>query len=231
VPLTVNKLFGNFTMSICRISVIVSALALVLSLTPQSRADLSISVDGVVKSTDPGNTFTSFNSGASLDGFNISTLTMEGVNAFGGGPTLFDISGLEVSTGGAGTLKLSFTETNLTPASFEMFSADLSAVLSNVDVTRSIYLDASNKGAETTLLYTSDDANGKTSLLPLPLDGAFSLVEEIDLTATGAGASFSVDDKSFANPVVAAVPEPSSVALLCGGLVGATPYFDRSAVA
>jgi hypothetical protein len=177
----------------------------------QAHANLIVSVNGAVEAaTDTTNATTGFT--GTVGGFNINNLFLTGVSAFGGNGLLLDVTSLDVSTSGTGTLKLLFTETNLTGPSPEIFTTLFSAVLANVGVTRSVFLDTTNSGLETTLLGTSNTASGEFSSAPIAVSGPFSLVEEIDLTALGAGATLSSDDQVY-------VPEPMSLALVGGGLV------------
>jgi hypothetical protein len=195
-----------------RTSLMAAAFGVAAFASTQANATLTITVAGTPESTDATNTFTNFSSIATINGFNITNLALTGINAFGGNGELMDVSSLEVSTSGAGSLTLLFTETGLT-GSPEVFNTAFTAALTNISVTRDLFLDKTNGGNLTTLLYSTTGANADLSSIPETMSGPYSLTEEIILTATGAGATLSGDDKTF-------IPEPMSLALVGGGLLG-----------
>lgn len=200
-------------MNLLRNTISASALAIALTAASQAHANLIITVNGTQEATDPTNTSASF-SGA-VGSFNINSITAAGVTAFGGSGELLDLSSLNISTTGSGTLKILVTETNLNLGSGSfVFSLDFSATLTNITATRSIFLDAGNgANVETTLLGSTTGTNLLVASLPQSLTGPFSLTEEINLTANGEGAKLSSDDS-------VKVPEPGSLALLGAGLIG-----------
>lgn len=168
---------------------------------------------GTVEGTDATNTFVGPGN-FSMAGFNINSLTLEGVNAFGGNGTLMDVGALDTSSSGAGSLNLFFIETGLTGKSPVLLSADLSAsLLKNISVTRSIYFDPTDTGTESELLLSTSGTSANISDIPFEFDGTYALIEEITLTANGGGATLSADDQ-------VTIPEPLSLGLFGGGLFG-----------
>jgi len=202
----------------------VCALALVAQVAwaPLALADLSISFGSLGSTpvaTDTSNTFTNFSCGsagspcpAATDGFNINSIAITGINAFGGSGTLFDLSSLDISSSGTGSLKIFATETNLTGGAGASFSGLFTGQLSGLTATRSIFLDTTNAGLETTLLGSTTSGGGSFAAIQ-SLSGPFSLTEEIDLTATARGAMLSSDDS-------VRVPEPASLAIFGTDLAG-----------
>jgi hypothetical protein len=191
---------------------IIAAAAMTIALTAgwQAHATLTIAVDGTTVASDGTNTFTNFF--GTIDGFNINSISASGINAFGGNNELFDLNSLDISTHGSGTLTIVVTETGLTASTPDWFNTLFTGGLFNIDATRSLYLDPTNTGLETTLLGSTTSGSGYSSLME-SVPGPFSLTEEIDITATGAGATLSSDDN-------VSVPEPASVAILGTALVG-----------
>ena len=207
--------------AVCAIVVVFAQLAW----APLARANLSISFGSLGSSpvvTDPSNTFINFTCSsapggtacpAATDGFNINNIAVAGVNAFGGSGKLLDVSSLNISSSGAGTLSIFVTETNLSLTSGSVFDliGAFTGQLLDLTATRSIYLDTTNAGLETTLLGSTTTGTGSFSS-PQTFSGRFSLTEQINISATGAGALLSSDD------TVRAVPEPASLALFGSAL-------------
>jgi hypothetical protein len=109
-------------------------------------------------------------------------------------------------------LTIKVTETNLSLPSSAVFTTLFGGSLTNVTATRSLFLDLTNSGLETIPIASTTTGVGGGSVLGNP-SGPFSLTEEIDVTATGAGALLSSDDK-------VSVPEPASLALFGSALLG-----------
>ncbi|HVJ55733.1 MAG TPA: PEP-CTERM sorting domain-containing protein [Aliidongia sp.] len=177
----------------------------------QAHATLIISANGTSMGSDSTNMATSFT--GSVGGFNINIVSAIGQAAFGSNGELLDVSSLDVSSGGSGTLKLLITETGVTASALANFAASFTGNITGANVTRSIYLDTTNSGLESTLIGSTTLASQAFSLSNVSLSGPFSLVEEIDITAFNAGATLSSDDN-------VTVPEPMSLALVGAGLLG-----------
>lgn len=195
------------------LAAVVAAATLALA-SQAAHADLIVFANGSQVAADPTNTYVTF-SGA-LSGFNINSISAAGVTAFAGNGELLDVSSLNISTAGSGTLTLKIEETNLTGAGATAFQLAFSGLISNATVTRSLYLDAANGGAEATLLGSVTGTGGNVVASPLALSGPYSLTEEIDITAIGAGAKLSSDDSVRVPP--ASVPEPAVLSLMGLGL-------------
>ncbi len=178
----------------------------------EANANLIISANGTtVSNTDIANMTASYT--GSIGGFNINNLFVAGAAAFGGNGLLLDVTSLDISTLGSGTLKLLFTETNLTGISPSVFNSEFSApTFKNISATRSFFLDTTNQGLTTTLLGTTSNSNAIITSAPQILSGPYSLTEEVDLTALSVGATLSADDQ-------VSVPEPASLGLFGAGLV------------
>lgn len=191
---------------------------------PLAQANLAISFGSLGSTpvaTDPSNTFTNFSCSsapggtpcpAATAGFNINNIAVSGANAFGGSGILFDLSSLNISSSGTGSLQIFVTETNLTAGSSADFLGTFTGQLSNLSATRSIFLDTTNVGLETTLLGSTTTGTGSFNSIR-SVSGLFSLTEEIDLTASGVGALLSSDDS-------VRVPEPASLAIFGTALAG-----------
>ncbi|HET7880105.1 MAG TPA: hypothetical protein VFL55_04410 [Acetobacteraceae bacterium] len=192
-----------------KIAAIGLALGLAIS-AQQAHANLIISVNGTQEATDPTNTFATFT--GAVGSFNLNTISMVGLSAFGGNGTLVDNGSLNISTSGAGTLNIKLTETNLAGASTIPFSGLFTGTMTNATVSRSFYVDPTNAGLMTTLL-GSTTTSGGSFFDSVHLSGPYSLTEYISITATGPGATLSADDTVKA-------PEPISLSVLGFGLLG-----------
>jgi hypothetical protein len=201
-----------------RLSVAAASLVGLLALAAQARAALIIKVDGMTVAS-PTNTIASFAGAAGS--FNINAVTMTGVDSFGGNGMLVDNGSLDISSSGKGTLTILLTETDLTPSSFEAFSADFSGTITNATVTRSFYVDPTDNGLLTDLLGSTTTADGTFTKGLIP-SGPFSLTEKITVVADGKGATLSSDDD-----VKVPASEPGSLALLGLSLVGIGVFRGR----
>jgi hypothetical protein len=203
--------------SIFRRSITAAAALLGLALSAQSHANLIIVANGVTEANVGTNTTATF-SGA-VGTYNVNTISLAGAAVLAPGD-LFDVGTLDISTMGTGTLSLKLTETNLTGPAALVFLSTFSASLTNASVTRTFFLDTTNAGLETISLgsTTLADQSFLSSLISLP--GMFSISEQIDVSATGAGTKLSGDDA-----VNSTVPEPASVGLF--GLALAAVGFIR----
>lgn len=199
----------------------VAATLMAAAVSTPANASLVISINGTTEATDPTNTIASFNGAVPINGFNVNQITALGVNAFGGSGELLDVSSLELATlTGATSLQILITETGLTLPTNALFS-QLTATATDSTVKMSLFADPTNTGSETISLSSSgpttsvgSSAGAVTNLTSFTPKGLFSLTEEIDITALGAGAKLSADDS------VAAVPEPSTWAMMILGFLG-----------
>jgi hypothetical protein len=187
-------------------------MAVCLALSTQARASLIININSSPVATQAANTSLTFSAPGPINGFDVNSITMVGVNTFGGSGELVDNSSLNVSTNGTGSLTILLTETNLSLGTAASFTSLFSALISNATVTRSFYVDPLNNGALTTLLGSTTGTGGSFTK-NVSLSGPFSLTEQILITAKGAGAKLSSDDSVSA-------PEPASLALLGAGVLG-----------
>jgi hypothetical protein len=196
-----------------KLSATLSAMAVCLALSTQARANLIININGSQVATQAANTSLTFTSAAPINGFNVNSITMAGVDSFGGSGELVDNSSLNISSTGSGSLTILLTETNLSlVGAAANFNSLFSALINNASVTRSFYVDPLNGGLLTDLLGSTTAANASFTQ-NVSLSGPFSLTEKILITATGAGAKLSADDSVN-------VPEPASLALLGVGILG-----------
>ncbi len=198
----------------------IAAAAFALS-AGTANADLIIKLDGTTVATDPTNYFASYQclSCGPTGNWNIVSLTLSGLAALGD-PELMDSGTLAITTNGHGQpLSLVFTETNLsdaTPGAFKFLSNFSSSTLTNINATRSFYLDPTNSGLQTILLGSTTVANQNFESPIYALSGPYSVTEEIVLSVKVANkpANISADDKLIR------VPEPPTLALLGAALLG-----------
>jgi hypothetical protein len=181
----------------------------------QAHATLTIAIDGTPEASDTTNSFAIFSSQTLIDGFHVNDVTATGVGDFFGNGKLLDVGSVDVSTPTSGTLTILVVETGLTAPAGSVFSGSFTAQTldAGLSVTRSIFLDAQDGQSLTDELGSTTGATGSFASSPLTLTGEFSLIEEITVSASTAGALLSSDDTT-------SVPEPMSLALVGGGLLG-----------
>jgi hypothetical protein len=191
----------------------VAAGLMAATVSTPANADLILNIDGgAFVITDPTNSTASFST--AIGNFNIINIAAIGVNTFGNSGELLDLSSLNVSSLGSGELKFLVTETNLTSPFVTSLFSQLTGTLTNATVTRTIWADPTNSGAEALLLGTTTSGGGPTTYTPFATTGSFSITELVDVVATGGGAKLSSDDS------VAAVPEASTWAMMILGFMG-----------
>jgi hypothetical protein len=200
---------------------VVAAALLAGAISAPANATIVISINGTTETTDPLNSLATVGPGLSIGGFNVNGITALGLNSFGGSGELLDVSSLNVSKAGSGTVKILITETDLTSPMTNSLLSQFSGTQTNSTVTQSFWADKTNAGLETILLGMTGPTTcvgpcgGSLSMsTPFAPSGPFSLTEEIDITALGGGAKLSADDS------VSAVPEPSTWAMMILGFVG-----------
>ncbi|HEY4172068.1 MAG TPA: PEP-CTERM sorting domain-containing protein [Rhodopila sp.] len=201
-----------------------AAFGVAAAFVPHARATLIVDIGGsvapggvitggTIAGTDATNTLVSLP--VSADGSFVDSVTLEGVNAFGGNGVQMAISALDVSASGSGSLSLFFIETGLTGPSPVALSVDFSAsTFTNIAVTRSVFFDPTDTGMESQLLFASTGPGGSVGNVPVSFNSTYALVEEIDLTAIDPGATLAAFNQ------VSSVPEPMSLALVGSGLFG-----------
>ncbi len=196
-----------------KLKVLALGLGIALAGAVPAHADLIIKANGVTVASSANNDFTSFV--GSVGSFNINVLSAIGVDSLPGTGILMDNGSLSVSSSGAGTLVITFIQTDLTSASAtQSFFGEFSAVsLTNMTATRSFYADATNNGLATTLLGTTSGANASYSSAPVALSGLYSITEVVSITALGGGAALLSADDNIR------IPEPLTLGLFGMALV------------
>ena len=222
-----------------RLSVIAASLGLAALASSPARADLIIGAGTNFGTSCPvanpncyiaTNNITLTGSGTYNDGHGdvwSYTVTLLG-NGGAVFPDIFNINNLDFS--GTGALTLFATETNLNyGAAVNLLLSFDSENVTNVNETRSLWIDTTNSGLTTTLLgcVSNDGAiiNGNTcnvdgnqTITDLKaaikgLSGNFSLTEEVQVASTGTGNTLQSEDEAFL------VPEPVSLSLFGSGLL------------
>jgi hypothetical protein len=218
-------------MSMFSTSFVAAALGLAVLASTPARADLMIYLGTNGTNGDAGcatanggcsTNNTILNSAGTYGGWQYS-LGLLG-NAGATFPDVFNINNLDFT--GTGSLTVFATETDLTyGAAVNILSSFNEENATDIDETRSLYLDSTNNGLTTTLLgcvsstgaaLCSADHLGITDILQTikGLSGAFSLTEEIQVTSTlGGSGELQSEDEAFL------VPEPISLSLFGSGLL------------
>ena len=144
-------------------------------------------------------------------------LTLIGQKSSGGG-FLMD-TGVKAGNFSDSTIdnfSVRFTQTDINlagPAIFNGYFSNTHTLTPLAGISRSLFLDTTNKGLLTTLLASTSERNfdlGIQSASQL-LAGQFSLTEQVDFTNVK-GSTYSLDDK-------VTVPEPGTVALMIAALL------------
>jgi PEP-CTERM motif len=204
---------------------VVAAASMVAAISTPANAELVISINGTsVGTADSTNTIDAFFGAVPINGFNVNQITVLGANSYGGSGELLDIGSLNVATlAGATSLQIVITETGLSAPTATSLLSGLSATASNSTVTMSLFADPTDAGLESILLAGSGpttsvgtSSGALTTSTPFTPDGLFSLTGVIDITALNglSGTELSADD------TVAAVPEPSTWAMMILGFLG-----------
>ncbi len=200
------------------------AVGLTAMATAPAMADLTFTVDQTLEHSQSGNGQFSFGPGSYGTSWDISG-TVTGTDLLGTGEFL-DVSNLDVGTRQTtGTLKLKFTETDLSAGNAAAFLMAFSATGKGVTDKRAFYLDPRNLGRQTVDLGSTNGEISKNLKSALQtLTGLFSITEIITVTSTGKGAShfLSSDDS-----IGVSVPEPQTLALLGTGILALGAFRRR----